>query len=309
VHPERRAIEVDDHEREEELEHRRAAGVERALGERYPPEHGLEPVRDLRIELRRHPDRRALVDVEAPDLARDLGDDLDRAGAGADDRDPLAGELIVVVPAGGVDELALEVVEAFEIRRLRVDERADRADHEPGGHLLTVHREPPEVGVLVPGSRGDLAGQADVRSQPVLVDVVVDIGLDLVPLREESRPVVLELVRELVSAGRDVDADAGIRVVAPRAAHVVRALEDREVVHARVEQGGAHPEPADAGADDRDLVVGRRCLRSGAVRADPCRRSHRATIAGRGAGAPAGAAPGAASDSRRGVAVATRTRQ
>src|ERR1700740_3003088 len=65
------------------------------------------------------PDRRPLIDVEPADVAGDRGDDLHGAGPSADDRDALAAEVVVVVPLGGVDDLALEVVEARDLGRLR----------------------------------------------------------------------------------------------------------------------------------------------------------------------------------------------
>ena len=50
-----------------------------------------------------HPVRRALEDLEVRDLLGDDRHELGRAAAGADDADPLAGEVDAVVPAGGVE--------------------------------------------------------------------------------------------------------------------------------------------------------------------------------------------------------------
>ena len=58
------------------------------------------------------------------------GHHLHGAGAGADHRDALAGELVVVVPARGVEELAAEALEALDVGQRRIDEAADaRDDH------------------------------------------------------------------------------------------------------------------------------------------------------------------------------------
>ena len=55
-----------------------------------------------------------------------------------------------VVPTRRVDDLALKGIETFDLDRLRIDERADRRDHEPRRHLpLAVDRQPPDVLVLV----------------------------------------------------------------------------------------------------------------------------------------------------------------
>jgi hypothetical protein len=45
---------------------------------------------------------------------------LDAGGADADDGDLFVGEVVVLVPAGGVDEFALEVVQAFDVGPLPV---------------------------------------------------------------------------------------------------------------------------------------------------------------------------------------------
>ena len=42
----------------------------------------------------------------------DLGDELDGGGAGADHGHALAGQVVVVVPLGGVERLALEALDA-----------------------------------------------------------------------------------------------------------------------------------------------------------------------------------------------------
>ena len=56
------------------------------------------------------------------------GDDLDRRGAGADDRDALAGQVVVVVPAGGVEDLAGEGVDARDLGQLGLREPAGAGD-------------------------------------------------------------------------------------------------------------------------------------------------------------------------------------
>src|SRR6185436_4052351 len=60
-------------------------------------------VRDRAVAVRDDPRRGALEDRELLDLGLDPGDDLDRGRAGADDGDLAALEVVVGVPAGGVE--------------------------------------------------------------------------------------------------------------------------------------------------------------------------------------------------------------
>jgi hypothetical protein len=71
-------------------------------------------------------------------MRRDGRHDLDGAGAGADDADALAGEVVVVVPAGGVEEFALEAFEALDVGQGGIDEAADAGDDDTGGEGIAV---------------------------------------------------------------------------------------------------------------------------------------------------------------------------
>ena len=91
------------------------------------------------------------------DLERDLGDDLHRARPGADDADALALERDVVVPAGGVERLALEVGDARDVGDARLVEDAGGADHVAGGDLAAaLDSEAPVMRVLVEDGAGHL---------------------------------------------------------------------------------------------------------------------------------------------------------
>ncbi len=90
---------------------------------------------DRAVGLPRDPRRRALVDVEVRGHRRDLRHELDRAGAGADDRDPLAGQVVFVVPVRGVEGRALEPVEARQVGIARLVQRP----HAGGDHLRGEH--------------------------------------------------------------------------------------------------------------------------------------------------------------------------
>src|SRR5581483_571823 len=109
-----------------------------------------------------HPDRGALVDGQRSHLGRDGGDELQRRGAGADDRDPLAGQLHLVVPGHGVDGGAGEVVKPGDGRVLRGGEPAVGADQVAGGDCGAVGQlDGPVVGVLVEPGGCDLGVEPD----------------------------------------------------------------------------------------------------------------------------------------------------
>ena len=75
-------------------------GVERHVREQ--PLH-LVGHRCVVLRRRHEPVGRALEHEELGDVVGDRGDELDRARAGADHRDPFAGEIDRVVPLGGVE--------------------------------------------------------------------------------------------------------------------------------------------------------------------------------------------------------------
>ena len=89
--------------------------------------------------------RRALEHVQLADDLGQLGDRLHGRGAGADDADPLALQVDVVVPARRVERLALERLHALDAGQLRARQDAVGEDHEAGPHGVaaigvTVHR-------------------------------------------------------------------------------------------------------------------------------------------------------------------------
>ena len=73
--------------------------------------------------------------VSRRDLRGDLRHELDRAGAGADDRDVAAGQVVVVPPAGRVEHRARERVQARQVRDPRLAQRPGRRDQDVGGQV------------------------------------------------------------------------------------------------------------------------------------------------------------------------------
>ena len=75
-----------------------------------------------------------------------------------------------MVPARGVDHLALEIADAGDVGNARLVEDAGGADHEARGDLVAVlSPEAPEVGIVVEGGARHLGVEADARADAVLV--------------------------------------------------------------------------------------------------------------------------------------------
>ena len=114
------------------------------------------------------------------DAGCDLGNELHRARRAADHGDALAGEVVVVVPARRVEHGAGELVESRDLGPGRIAEHPDRSDDDVELVFLAVlGGEAPHRTLVVPSRRGDAVAEAEVRSQPVLRDAVLEVGVDL----------------------------------------------------------------------------------------------------------------------------------
>jgi hypothetical protein len=189
--------------------------------------------------------------------AGEPGDELDRARAGADDRDTLAGELVPGVPLHGVEGLALEVLEPGHVGIGRAVERSQGGDEHPGrDRLLAVDLDLPQLGVVVPLGARHASVQPDVAADAEAIGRAFQVGADLGLGGEGARPVGVLGEGERVEVARHVARAARIDVVPPRAADGAGLLQDDEVAQALLGEADRHPEPGEAAADDDDLVVG-----------------------------------------------------
>ena len=105
------------------------------------------------VAVGQDPRRGALEDVHLADLVGDPRDELDRRGAGADDRDALAGEVVVVVPLRRVERRALEAAHAADPRHRRVAQRPGRVDDELGRPGAARRLDAPALTLVVPRRR------------------------------------------------------------------------------------------------------------------------------------------------------------
>ncbi len=90
------------------------------------------PVRHRLMVARPGPDpvRRALKDRQAFDVRRDRGTDLHPARSGADQRDPLAPDVNIIVPPRGMNRRATERFDAIYLRNSRPVELPDSRNHD-----------------------------------------------------------------------------------------------------------------------------------------------------------------------------------
>src|SRR6516162_2297271 len=148
-------------------------------------------------------------------------------------------------------------------------QRPGAGDHGAGA-IPVAARGPdrPRPVPVVPLHRLDPAAVADMVVDPVLGGAAAQVLPDLLLRREQPAPRGVQLIRERVERRRDVACTARIPVIAPRPAEVGGLLQDHEVVETGLPQRYAHPDAAEPGPDNDDLVP------SGHVRAPPaCRHA------------------------------------
>jgi len=211
--------------------------------------------RERPVAVGHDPRRGALEDVHPADLGLDARDELDRRGAGADHGDALAGEVVVVVPLGGVEHPPLEPIKAGDGGDRRLVQRAGSGHEDLGGDGVVRGLDPPALPFVVPIGRLDLLAETDVRHDAVADGALAQVVPDLVAQREGARPVRVRGERERVQVRGHVALHARIGVLPPGAAHVVGLLEHDEVVDALLPEPDRHAEAGKAGADDRDALV------------------------------------------------------
>ena len=207
---------------------------------RKASEHGLLPGRVQAVELRHDPGRRALVDRRRGRDLGDLGNELDRARAGPDHRDPLTGQVDVVVPLGRVERRPVELFDPGERRDRRPGQLSARGDEKvelAGAAVLGAHR-PAARGGVEAGAR-DLGAEVQVRIDPVVRRALPQVGEDLGLRGVAARPAVSWRERERVQVRGHVAGRPGVCVGSPDAADRVAALEDLESRRAPPVGGGS----------------------------------------------------------------------
>src|SRR3954447_15979935 len=104
--------------------------------------------------------------------------------------------------------------------------------------------------VVVPGRALHVVAEADVRHNAEVLRAAPQVIADLALEGIEAGPVGIGRERVRVQSRGDVALTAGIGVVAPGPAQLVRPLEHHEVVYSGLLEANGHAEAGEARADD-----------------------------------------------------------
>lgn len=168
-----------------------------------------------------------------------LGDDgyeLSGRRAVANNTDALAGEVDLVVPAGRVHHLSLEVVDTLDVGVAGLLENTSAGDDNLGiddalgAGLFILDGDVVEVGGFVPVD-GDNAGvEAAAAPEVVLCGEIAPVGVDIGLCGVVCLPVRLEVGGERVKVDFDIGARAGVGVVSPCASYIICLLDDLQAL-------------------------------------------------------------------------------
>ena len=127
----------------------------------------VEPLQTGRYSLvvvgrRAQPGGRPLEHIEVLDDRLDPRDDLDGRRPGPDHGHPAPGQIVVVVPASGVERRALEVRETWKVRRRGLAQEAGCRDQQLDGERTAGCLDAPDPRGVVPLGGCDLAPDVDV---------------------------------------------------------------------------------------------------------------------------------------------------
>ena len=150
------------------------------------------------VHPRHDPPGRALKHGHVRRARLDLGDELDRRCARPDDRDALAAQVVIVVPAGRVKDRALEGLQPLDLWDLRLGQRAGGVDEEIRGQLEVSRGDRPELTLVVPGGIEQLLAEMQLRFEAVLGGDRLDVAADLGPAGECVPPLGIRRGRERV---------------------------------------------------------------------------------------------------------------
>jgi hypothetical protein len=192
---------------------------------------------------------------------------LHGGSAGADDADALVAQLVqvavavaagvVVVPAAGVERVALERVDARHARQLRPVQRAVGHAHVLGGEAVAaVGADLPHPVRGVPAQLGDAGLEQHVAVQVVVLGDAPAVGEDLRRLGVLLGGDVARLFEERkINVGFRIAGGARIAVPVPGAAEVAGLLDEPQVGDPGITQPRADQQPGEAAADHGDLDV------------------------------------------------------
>jgi hypothetical protein len=230
---------------------------------------GLQAARPLRIggAVGSHVDGRrcALKHVEVLGALPEVGDALHRGRTGADHADALVAEprqiafgvtaRVPVVPAAGVEGVALEGLDSGDPGQLGLLEQAVRHADEAGLHgVAAIRRDDPARFVFIPPQPRDLGLEADVAVEVELLGDGPGMVEDLLPAAVLLPGDVVELLEQRqVHVRLDVARHARIAVPIPGTAEVAPLLDDADVFDPELAQARSGQQPPEAASDQHDV--------------------------------------------------------
>src|SRR5206468_3572673 len=162
------------------------------------------------------------------------------------DRHPLTPEVVVVIPARGMERVPLERV--LEPRRRRLMQLTGGHYHGVRLPAATVRAlDRPRGRLIVPGARDDVSVGNHRAVDAVVAGNALEVAEDLRLRRAQARPVGALRVAERIEVRGHVARAPGIGVVEPGPADARPPLQDRHVVEAVASELDGGSDPTEAG--------------------------------------------------------------
>ncbi len=160
-----------------------------------------------------------------------------------------------MVPAGGVEHGAGEVVEPRDVRATGARQGPGAVDDDLGDqHLAVRGRDRPGSRALVPAHLCDGDAEAGDAAETVTLRHVAEVGLDLRLTRVGPRPTRVQIERERVEMARDVARTPRIGVVPPGPPDLVGRLENRHLLESGPTQHDGCRDTGETRADHHGRV-------------------------------------------------------
>ena len=223
--------------------------------------------------------RGALEDVQLLGHCAQSRDGLDCGRPGADDAHDFVFQTrqvvpgVGIVPARGVEGVALKGLHACDPGQLGLGQGAVGADHKPRPHVVApVGRDMPQSFLRVPYGGGDGSLEHGQLVQVVLLGNGLTVGEDFIAFGEAALGHIVHLVEQRqVVVRRHVAGDARVAVPVPGAAHIGAALDNADTLDAVLAQPGRGQQGREAAADEQtfdrivDRLAGLECAAVGVV--------------------------------------------
>ena len=209
----------------------------------------------------------ALKHVEVLGVLPQEGNALNGRGAGADDAHTLIRKLmqialviaagVRVIPAGGVEAMALKAIDARNLRQLRPVSGARGLDQEARvEHVPPVRGEAPALSVFLPSR---ILHPGLEERELIKAEVLPNPASVLEDLRSKGifllRHVARFFQERQVAVGFDIALGAGVTVPVPGSAEIASGFDEQHVLDAPLLQPGRGHKAAEAASHDHHVDV------------------------------------------------------